>query len=349
MGWAGQRQAATWLVRGKEGVLAMDNLPVHGWAQTGNVKDRVTDSAAAGTAIASGQKTYNNYVGMDVQQQPLTTILEMAEEAGWATSLVTTVPLTHATPAVFAAHFPDRSNYEEIARQMIGSGVDVLLGGGEDDFFAIGENGCFKGEGNQPKGAGLVSTAIQQGFTYICTREEMFSVNTGPGTQLLGLFGADEMLDPFTPTLAEMTQTALAILSQDPDGFFLMVEAGQIDWAGHDLDAEDAMNFTIGLDTAVTMAMIFTLERENTLLIVAADHETGGMNLNLDGEGSFRQDGPFEMPDGTPFWVDWKGTSHTGANIPVTAQGPYAELLAGEFHLTHLFDVMSLMLESSDQ
>ena len=126
-----------------------------------------------------------------------------------------------------------------------------------------------------------------------------------------------------------------------------MVEAGQIDWASHEMHAEETMHNTIGLDTAVTMAMIFTVGRENTLLIVAADHETGGMSLNLDGEGGFRQDGPFHMPDGKTFWVDWTGTHHTAVNIPVTAQGPNAELLAGEYHLTHIFDVMVAMLESS--
>ncbi len=126
-----------------------------------------------------------------------------------------------------------------------------------------------------------------------------------------------------------------------------MVEAGQIDWAGHELDAENAMHFTVGLDTAVTMARIFTLERENTLLIVTADHETGGMSVNLDGSGSWRQDGPFTMPDGTSFWVDWQGTSHTSANTPVTAQGPHAEMLAGEYHLTHLYETMLVMLLSN--
>ncbi len=304
-------------------------------------------SAAAGTAMATGQLTYNGYVGMDAQQQPLTTILEMAEQAGWATGLVTTVPMAHATPAVFAAHYSDRSDLPEIARQMISQGVDVLLGGGEDDFFSKDENGCFPGNGNQPKGSGLVGPAIQQGYSYVCSREELLSVDTKPETQLLGLFGAEEMLVPYSPTLPEMTQTALAILSQDPDGFFLMVEAGQIDWAGHEMNAENAIQFTIGLDTAVTMAMIFTLERENTLLIVAADHETGGMSLNLDGSGSFREDGPYSMPDGTPFWVDWQGTAHTSANIPVTAQGPHAEMLAGEYHLTQLYETMLVMLLSN--
>ncbi len=133
---------------------------------------------------------------MDAQQQPLTSILEMAEQAGWATGLVTTVPMAHATPAVFAAHYPDRSELPEIARQMIFQGVDVLLGGGEDDFFSKDENGCFPGNGNQPKGSGLVGPAIQQGYSYVCNREELLSVDTAPGTQLLGLFAADEMPSP---------------------------------------------------------------------------------------------------------------------------------------------------------
>jgi alkaline phosphatase len=342
------RQAARWLVQGEGGTLAMDSLAVHGLAQTRPYGGTITDSAAAGTAMAAGIQTYNRVVGMDPQGNPVTTILEMAEEQGWATGLITTVPMTHATPAVFAAHVYDRGQQQEIARQMIAAGVDVLLGGGEDDFFSQDENGCYPGSGNLPSGSGLVGPAISSGYSYLCTREELLALNPAPGTKLLGLFAAKELPTSSAPTLAEMTQAAISVLSQDPDGFFLMVEAGQIDWAAHEFRSEDAMQFTVGLDTAVTMALIFTLEHENTLLIVAADHETGGMTLNKDGTGSFRQDGPFQMPDGTDFWVDWTTSSHTDASIPVTSQGPYSEMLAGEYHLTRIFEAMVAMLGAGE-
>ncbi|MBN2045420.1 MAG: alkaline phosphatase [Anaerolineales bacterium] len=345
---AAHRLAATWLVKGEAGLLIMDSLLVHGWAQTSAVNGAVPDSASAGTAFATGSQTHNRVISMDTKGHPLTTILELAEQKGWATGLVTTVPMAHATPAVFAAHVSDRSNRTEIARQMIANEVDVLLGGGEDDFFSQDENGCYFGIGNQPSGSGLVSVAIESGYNYLCNRDELVALNPAPGMKVLGLFAAEEIPAPISPTLSEMTQTALSILSQDPDGFFLMVEAGQIDWAAHELEAQAVLQHTVELDTAVTMALIFSLERENTLLIVAADHETGGMSLNKDGGGSYRQDGPFDMPDGTQFWVDWTTTGHTGANVPVSAQGPYAEMLAGEYHLTRIFEAMAMMLKGGE-
>jgi alkaline phosphatase len=343
---AAQRQAATWLALGQSGTLVMDSLPVRGWAQTASANNDVTDSAAAATAMATGVQTNNGMLGLDPQGNSLTTILEMAETRGMATGLVTTVQLAHATPAAFAVHVEDRDQLPEIADLMAGKEIDVLLGGGEDDFMRWTDVGCYPGIGHQPNDNDLAAEMIGRGYTYICTQEQLLGLNTAIERQVLGLFGGDEIEAPFQPTLAEMTQTALEILSQDPDGFFLMVEAGQIDWAAHNNQAEEAMRFTIDLDTAVTMALIFTLEHPNTLLIVAADHETGGMLTNLDGAGSMRQDGPFNMPDGTPFWVDWTTSGeHTGVDIPVTAQGPHSEMLLGEYPLARVFEVMRAVVE----
>ena len=343
---AAQRQAATWLALGQSGTLVMDSLPVRGWAHTASANNEVTDSAAAATAMATGVQTNNGMLGMDPQGNPLTTILEMAEARGMATGLVSTVQLAHATPAAFAVHVEDRDQLPEIADLMAAQEIDVLLGGGEDDFMRWTDSGCYPGIGNQPNDNDLAAEMIGRGYTYICTQDQLLGLNTAVERQVLGLFGGDEIEAPFQPTLAEMTQTALEILSQDPDGFFLMVEAGQIDWAAHGNQAEETMQFTIDLDTAVTMALIFTLEHPNTLLIVAADHETGGMLTNLDGAGSLRQDGPFNMPDGTSFWVDWTTDGeHTGVDVPVTAQGPYSEMLLGEYPLTRIFEAMRAVLE----
>lgn len=346
---ATQRLAATWLVSGEGGLLVMDNMPVQGLAHTPSADNQLTDSAAGATAIATGSLTNNGFVGVDPSASPLTTILELAQVSGWSVGLVSTVQLAHATPAAFAAHYPDRNNLSEIARQMMAHNIDVLLGGGEDDFFGADESGCYPGMGHQPAAGDLVELAIQNGYTYLCSAAELKSLDTSRESRLLGLFGGAEMLPPFNPTLAEMTQAAIQVLSRDPEGFFLMVEAGQIDWAAHENDALETMQNTVGLDTAVAMAQIYALENPNTLIIVAADHETGGMRVNQDGAGSYLQDGPFSMPDGTSFWVDWSTTGHTPDPIPVTAQGPYSEMLAGEYPLTHIFETMSTMLFMSGQ
>ena len=343
------RKAATWLVSGEGGLLMMDNMPVQGLANTSSASDQITDSAAAATAIATGFLTNNRYLGVDPFQNSLTTILELAQVSGWSVGLVTTVQLSHATPAAFASHYPDRSNSTEIARQMMAHQVNVLLGGGEDDFFSSEERGCYPGNGHQNRANDLVEQAVELGYTYVCTAEELQALDLTPSEHLLGLFGADEILPPFSPSLAEMTQAAISVLSQDPDGFFLMVEAGQIDWAAHENDAEATLQNTVGLDSAVVSAQVYALGNPNTLIIVTADHETGGMRLNQDGEGSYMQDGPFYMPDGKNFWVDWTITGHTPDSVPVTAQGPYSELLSGEYPLTRIFEAMSAMLFNSIQ
>lgn len=342
---AGHRQAATWLAYGMDGILVMDSLPVHGLAATNSANAEVTDSAAAATAMATGQLTKNYYLGVDPDGEPLETILEMAEGRGWATGLITTVPLAHATPAAFAVHYPERQDFPLIARLMSEQPIEVLMGGGEDDFRTVLDGGCFPGAGYQAEGNDLTGAAIEDGYRVICGRNALLSLPMDPPSPVLGLFAAEEMSAPYSPSLSEMVETALAILSQDPDGFFLMVEAGQIDWAAHENQADEVMQDTIGLDAAVTTAMIFTLDHPDTLLVVAADHDTGGLSVNLDGSGSFLQDGPYQMPDGTSFWVDWSSGNHTAAPIPVTASGPFSEMLAGEYHLTRIFETMAAFMD----
>ncbi|MDH3943000.1 MAG: alkaline phosphatase, partial [Anaerolineae bacterium] len=151
----------------------------------------------------------------------------------------------------------------------------------------------------------------------------------------------DEGLErPFSPTLAQMTEAAIAILSQDSDGFFLMVEGGQVDWASHDNDPEGTMDSVVGLDAAVALGQAYAQSAGDVLLIVTADHETGGMSVYQEGTGSFLEDGPFLMPDGTEFFVRWDGTGHTQVDVPVTASGPWAHWLAGHYPNTFIYWVM---------
>ncbi len=335
-----QRLAAQWFAYGQDGSLIMDTLPVRGSQQTAAANTDVTDSAAAATALATGERTNYRYVGVDPQGENLTTILEHAQARGWSVGLVTTVQLAHATPAGFASHVTSRDYMLEIARQMLAAQVDVLLGGGEDDFLPGDQHGCYPDPGHRGDGSNLVEQAVEDGYTYVCTAEELAALDLSSVDRLLGLFGDDELDTPFQPTLTEMTLAAIEILSRNPNGFFLMVEGGQIDWAGHDNIGHENIEFTLGLDAAVSNALVYATVNPNTLLIVTGDHETGGLTLNQDNVGSFKQDGPFAMPDGSTFWVDWEIGSHTGVDIPVTALGPWSELLAGEYPNTHIFDVM---------
>jgi alkaline phosphatase len=338
-----QLAAGRWQAVGPDGQLTIDSLPVHGSARTQSVDGETTDSAAAATALGTGVKTHNGMLGQGPDGSDLTTILELAKARGLSTGLVTTTQITNATPAAFAVSVFNRELTAEVAKQLLETAPEVLLGGGEDDFLPVGETGCYPEKGKRLLDRrNLLTEAVEHGYTYVCTADELQSIPPDTG-QLLGLFADEGMTRPFSPSLPEMTRTALEVLSQDPDGFFLMVEAGQIDWAAHDNDAEHVITDVLELDQAVSLARDFAAQRGNLLLIVTADHETGGMLLDLNSG----EDGPFSMPDGRKFYVQWAGTSHTDANVPVAAEGPCSSNLDGVYENTHIHDVMQQALDGS--
>jgi alkaline phosphatase len=141
-----------------------------------------------------------------------------------------------------------------------------------------------------------------------------------------------------------MTEKAIQILSRDPDGFFLMVEGGQIDWASHDNHAFHAIQDTIDLDQAVNIGRSYADENAETLMIVTADHETGGMDAHLIATGLPGEDGPFLSLDGTPFYISWSTSGHTSADVPISARGPNAELISAIHQNTTVFWLMSRLI-----
>lgn len=334
------RLAAKWAAVGKTGILSMDDMPTKGWAKTGSANNPVTDSAAAATAMASGVKTNNGVIGMDADLNLVTTILERAKRRGKMVGLVTTTQISHATPAAFAAHIADRNLMTDIAEQVMDAEVDVLLGGGEDEFLPTTEIGCFPEAGERRDGRNLINEALSAGYTFVCDPTAFSAVDTLSTVRLLGLFADEGMTRPFSPTLAEMTKKTIAILSKSNEGFFLMVEGGQIDWAGHSKDAENVISDTVDLDNSVRVALDYAAVNNDTLVIVTADHETGGMSVSLSSSGAPDEDGPFAMPDGTKFYVNWSTTGHTSSDVPVTSMGPSSDMLTGIHENTYLFDVM---------
>lgn len=249
----------------------------------------VTDSAAAGTAMATGTKTFNGAVsgvGSPGEFSPVETLLEKAYEAGMATGLVTTTRITHATPAVFASHVPDRGLEDEIARQYVEDGiVDVLMGGGREHFDPE----------ERDDGEDLLAAAEEQGYQLAETADDLESVG---GDRVLGLFGADQERtshmsyyldrlhepDNTEPTLDAMTAKAVEILSScrhgRRNGFFLMVEAGRVDHQGHVHDPGIAAEQLEG-DLAFGVALDYAEDPSTrpTLAVQVGDHETGGFSL----------------------------------------------------------------------
>ncbi|MEC5423297.1 alkaline phosphatase [Virgibacillus sp. C22-A2] len=268
-----------------KGEEAVWDAHLKGAFTTYSANSDITDSAAAGTAMATGEKTNNGVIGLDTDGNELQTILEASQEEGKASGLVATSTITHATPAAFASHVESRNNETEIARQLLANEVDVLLGGGKNNFLPTSQGG------NQEE-LNLIEQAEEQGYEFIETRSELLENNDialKKGEKLLGLF-ADDALAPELhraeteePSIAEMTEVAIDILEEDKDGFFLVVEGSQIDWAGHDNDAAWAMSEVAAFEMAVEKAINFAEEDGKTLVVVAGDHDTGGITTGSNG------------------------------------------------------------------
>jgi alkaline phosphatase len=240
-------------------------------------EQNITDSASSATAMSSGIKTYNAAIGVDNDKSEVKTVLESAKEKGKSTGLVATSEITHATPASFGAHDEHRKNMNAIADdyydELINGEhkVDVLLGGGIDLFDRTDRN--------------VIAEFQKDGYSFASTKEEL---NGDKSEKILGLFaprGLPKMIDRTEdiPSLEEMTKSAIERLNKDQDGFFLMVEGSQIDWAGHDNDIVGAMSEMEDYEKAFKAAIEFAKKDKHTLVIATADHSTGGYSIGADG------------------------------------------------------------------
>lgn len=352
--------------------LAMDRLPVEGMVGTNSADPEtfVTDSAAAATSLATGVKTYNGAIGVDSDEQVVRNIVEQAKASGKSVGLVTTSQVTDASPAGFAAHVEDRDLQSEIARQYIeDTKVDVILGGGEDRWYPRGNEGAFPdnppedpSEQSSSTEGNLVKRAKDLGYRYVTDEE---GLDNARGKKVLGLFANEEMFqqrpegqgaryNPRVP-LPVMTKEAIRLLSRDKQGFFLFVEEEATDEMSHSNNAPLVIKSGQKLDKAVTVADNFVARDKQTLQIVTADHECGGLTVealddpaypdengdeipgNISGE-----DGPFDVAHSDyKFIMDWTTTGHTGVDVPLTADGPSSKRLSGNYENTHVYDAMA--------
>lgn len=298
-----------------KGSLALDKFKTLGLLLTHAYGEQyVTDSAAAATALASGIKTYNGAVGVDVDTVANETILERAEKVGKKTGIVVTCSITHATPACFVSHVANRGMYFEIAEQISRSKTDLYLGGGWGWFLPIGKGGWRKNDEN------LIEKMQSDGFTFVATDSAFRLLSLKKTKRILGLFAENNdwgYAQVRKPSLREMTAASLQFLNSSGNGFFLMVEGSQIDWAGHNNMSEQIMVEMADFDDAIAEVVNFAEKNPETLVIVTADHETGGYAHN---GGSLREktiEGAFTT------------THHTATMIPLFAMGPGAEHFAG--------------------
>ncbi len=302
---------------GATGRLALETMPVTGLVTTCSADNLITDSGAAATALACGRKTKNGMIGVAADGSRLKTILEACQTRGMATGLVATSSITHATPAAFGSHVAGRGDETEIARQLLFNRITVLLGGGREYFLPAKVAG-----GKRTDQRDLIAEASQAGYQYCETRHQLAAAS---GDRILGLFQAGALKnDTLEPSLAEMTSAAIKTLRRDPDGFFLMIEGSQIDWSGHNNNFEDARQQVLWFDEAIKFCLDFAREDQQTLVLVTADHETGGLGL-LAGK-----------PSGDSVRTGWLCRDHTGTQVPLYAFGPQAERFGGVYDNTDI-------------
>lgn len=298
-----------------------------GLINTSSATEKITDSAAGATAFACGKLTYNGALGVTTDSSSVENITEYLADYNYASGLVVTSSITHATPAGFYAHVKSRNLNEKIASQLVHSNIDFFIGGGRKFFEDRSDH------------ADMTDSLKQNGF------EVFYSLDNFPVPQpdkKYGVLAAEDGMPKANEGrgnfLARGTSLALDYLSSRKSNFFLMVEGSQIDWGGHDNDADYLIAEVLDFDKAIGKALDFADKDGHTLVVVTADHETGGFTLgakNIPGDGAdYNQIAPTFSTDG-----------HSTTLIPVFAYGPGAKEFIGIYKNTGIFDKMVKVLD----
>ena len=292
-------------ISGANSRLYIDQLPYSGISLTHSIDNIITDSAAAATAWATGAKTKNKFISVTPNEKVLSSLTEVLFTKGFLSGVVATSSVTHATPAAFYAHVNNRYKEKEIASQLQSSNINIAFGGGLN-FFDLNVN--------------------NEQIKYIYELDELNNINTSSSKRIIGLFDNDGIRRAsFRPSQQLMTKKALDILSKrtaECSGFFLMTEGSQIDWASHDNDASRMITEFRDFDLSIKSAVEFINTKDDTLLIVTADHETGGLQILKEDKDSVH--------------IQWGTGSHTGIPVGVFSYGPGAELFTGTMDNTEI-------------
>ncbi len=283
-----------------------------GLIKTHSADNLVTDSAAAGTAMSSGVKTNNKVVGMDINFNPVKSILQTCMENGYSTAVLVTSTIVHATPASYYSNVKSRYDYEEIASQLVNSGINFFVGGGEkyfndrydardltnemnDYFFANNFDSFKKSDSNK--------------IGYLTSYDD-------PKEKHLGR----------EPSLVDLVESTIQKLENLNKPFFLLIEGSQIDWGGHDNDPDHMISEMIEFDDTINEVFNFSKNNRNTLVVITADHETGGASLT---SGNLSK---------SEVNINYVSEDHTATMVPVFSLGPYSENFKGVYDNTEIFN-----------
>ena len=290
-----------------------------GLIKTHSFDNLITDSAAAGTAMSSGTKTYNRVVGMDENFSPVKSILEILRDKGYMTAIIATSTIVHATPASYYSKVKSRYQYDEIASQLSKSNINFFVGGGEKHF------------NDRRDKRNLINE--MDDYLFANNLESFIKINSNK-IGFLTIYG-----DPIgkhegrEPSLEDMVQATLQKLSSFNKPFFLLVEGSQIDWGGHDNDSEHLISEMLEFDRTVGVVFDFANKDKNTTVVITADHETGGLSIT---------DGNLEDSKVVNKYVS---EDHTGTMVPIFSFGPYSSLFNGIYDNTEIFDKLEAIIK----
>lgn len=304
--------------------LALAKFPVIGFHKSHAANELITDSAAGGTAIACGIKTNNGNIGTDENGSPAASILEELDSMNFSTGMIVTSTIVHATPAAFAAHRARREMYEEIALDYLKANVDLLIGGGRQYF-----------QNREMDDRDLINEFENKGYVVMDQLYTTMNKIKWPLDKNILYFTADKQ--PLTVSggrnyLSFAVRQGVQYLEQKSNkGFFLLVEGSQIDWMNHANDGRGVVMETLDFDRAIWESIQYANRKGNTLVLVTADHESGGMSIEADSRMNKLKYG-------------FTTNGHTAAMIPVFAYGPGANLFRGIYENTSIYHKMRAAL-----
>lgn len=294
------------------GQNAFMRFPFIGLSKTSSAKHYITDSGAGATAFSIGKKTYNNAIGVDADTMPQPTLFELAKKQNLATGVVATVSIQHATPASFYAHVKHRKMYDSISTFLLNGNCDIAIGGGAKFIHNRADNRNLVDE-LKGKGFGVFNDSV------------LVDVNTSKYIYTLAKDEMKPMLKGRGDFLTRASKQAINNLSKNKTGYLLMVEGSQIDWGGHDNDYPYMKTELWDFNETINAILDMAAKDKDMLVIVTADHETGGLTLN-------------ESDDKLSFTPKFTTGDHTGVMVPVFAYGAGAQEFAGMYENTEIFN-----------
>ena len=288
----------------------------------------ITDSGAGATAIATGYLTNNKYISVDTLGTPLYTLFEHAEKLGLSTGIVVTATVPHATPGAFLGHTNDRNDQTLIASQMVEQNFDVIIGGGLKYFLPKSLSGERADNRNLMDILNSRNYSLPKNYTELNSLPDSI-------TNLYALLELDGLPESTKRnySLGDLTRTALNHLKNDTDGFVLMIEGSQIDWAGHDHKSKELLEEMKDFSSAITEALSFAKADSNTLVLITSDHETGGMFITKGNR------------DASELELSFSTGSHTPSPVGIFSFGPGEELFKGIMNINHIGQKLFFLLD----